>query len=199
MTGRSVLLWFFCPKVLQISDGMILFHPQRLCGETVGVFLYMENRSHGVADGGRCGRPTSKRQFVVVSNCRSSFLRIWRAEAKSKVLPLLEQSIARENVFDRKRKSLRSRLAYREAVAAGLDSLSKDAGEDSSSQHSRELQRLFWAWLPEEDRDFLAASEGLGNSQKAEVAWLERKGYQYTQVDIIEFNQSSKRIISLEP
>ena len=104
----------------------------------------------------------------------------------------------RERIWQKKETFLES-VAYREAVAAGLDSLSKDAGEDSSSQHSRELQRLFWAWLPEEDRDFLAASEGLGNSQKAEVAWLERKGYQYTQVDIIEFNQSSKRIISLEP
>ena len=104
----------------------------------------------------------------------------------------------RERIWQ-KEKEFKESVAYREAVAAGLDSLSKDAGEDSSSQHSRELQRLFWAWLPEEDRDFLAASEGLGNSQKAEVAWLERKGYQYTQVDIIEFNQSSKRIISLEP
>ena len=104
----------------------------------------------------------------------------------------------RERIWQKKETFLES-VAYREAVAAGLDSLSKDAGEDSSSQHGRELQRLFWAWLPEEDRDFLAASEGLGNSQKAEVAWLERKGYQYTQVDIIEFNQSSKRIISLEP
>ncbi len=104
----------------------------------------------------------------------------------------------RECIWQKKEKFKES-VAYREAVAAGLDSLSKDAGDDSSAQHSRELQRLFWAWLPEEDRDFLAASEGLGNSQKAEVAWLERKGYQYTQVDIIEFNQRSKRIISLEP
>ena len=104
----------------------------------------------------------------------------------------------RERIWQ-KEKEFKESVAYREAVAAGLDNLSKDAGEDSSSQHSRELQRLFWAWLPEEDRDFLAASEGLGNSQKAEVGWLERKGYQYTQVDIIEFNQSSKRIISLEP
>ena len=96
----------------------------------------------------------------------------------------------RERIWQ-KNEEFKESVAYREAVAAGLDSLSKDAGEDSSSQHSRELQRLFWAWLPKEDRDFLAASEGLGNSQKAEVAWLERKGYQYTQVDIIEFSRSS--------
>ena len=96
----------------------------------------------------------------------------------------------RERIWQ-KNEEFKESVAYREAVAAGLDSLSKDAGEDSSSQHSRELQRLFWAWLPKEDREFLAASEGLGNSQKAEVAWLERKGYQYTQVDIIECSRSS--------
>ena len=99
----------------------------------------------------------------------------------------------RERIWQKK-EEFKESVAYREAVAAGLDSLRKDAGEDSSSQHSRELQRLFWAWLPEEDRDFLAASEGLGNSQKAEVAWLERKGYPYTQVDIIEFYRSSKGV-----
>ena len=99
----------------------------------------------------------------------------------------------REHIWQKK-EEFKESVAYREAIAAGLDSLSKDAGEDSSSQHSRELQRLFWAWLPEEDRDFLAASEGLGNSQKAEVAWLERKGYPYTQVDIIEFYRSSKGV-----
>ena len=30
----------------------------------------------------------------------------------------------------------------------------------------------------------MEASEGLGNSQKAEVAWLERKGYAYTEVEV---------------
>ena len=38
--------------------------------------------------------------------------------------------------------------------------------------------------LPKEDAEFLEASEGLGNSQKAEVAWLERKGYSYRGVDV---------------
>ena len=30
----------------------------------------------------------------------------------------------------------------------------------------------------------MASSEGLGNSQKAEVAWLQRKGYPYTEVEV---------------
>ena len=48
---------------------------------------------------------------------------------------------------------------------------SKDPREDSSSQCSPEVQPLFLAWLPEEERHFMEASEGLRNSQKDEVAW----------------------------
>ncbi|CAE6950869.1 unnamed protein product [Symbiodinium natans] len=73
---------------------------------------------------------------------------------------------------------------FKAAVAAGLDKLSKGTGRDSSSQYSREYRRLFLSWLPSEDRDFMLASEGLGNSQKAEVAWLDRKGYEYVEVDV---------------
>ena len=45
-------------------------------------------------------------------------------------------------------------------------------------------RRVFLASLSEAERKFLAASEGLGNSQKAEVAWLEKKGYEYWEVDV---------------
>ena len=30
----------------------------------------------------------------------------------------------------------------------------------------------------------MQAAEGLGNSQKAEVAWLKRKGYDYTEMEV---------------
>ena len=73
---------------------------------------------------------------------------------------------------------------FKAAVAAGLDKLSKGTGQDRSSQYSREYRRLFLSWLPSEDRDFILASEGLGDSQKAEVAWLDRKGYEYVEVDV---------------
>ena len=43
------------------------------------------------------------------------------------------------------------------------------------------------SWLPPEDREFLEASQGLGNSQKAEVAWLDRKGYEFTPKDVSEW------------
>ena len=75
-------------------------------------------------------------------------------------------------------------LEFQNAVASGLSNLSSDKGGDGSSPYSREWYRLFLAWLPEEDREFLVASEGLGPSQKAEVAWLERKGYAYTEFEV---------------
>ena len=44
------------------------------------------------------------------------------------------------------------------------------------------------AWLPEEDRQFLDMHKGLGNSQKAEVAWLEMMGYEYEELDVRSFS-----------
>ena len=41
--------------------------------------------------------------------------------------------------------------AYSKAQDQGVEDLSKELRGDSSSQFSREVQRLFWAWLPEED------------------------------------------------
>ena len=69
-------------------------------------------------------------------------------------------------------------------VRTAVERLISDKIADSTSQYSREVHRLFLEWLPAEDREFLLASEGLGNSQKAEVAWLDMKGYPYTQVEV---------------
>ena len=72
---------------------------------------------------------------------------------------------------------------YAEVLSAA-NRLSNAKNSAGSSQCSREKRRLFLEWLPPEDRDFLQASEGLGNSQKAEVAWLEMQGYPYTKVEV---------------
>ena len=93
------------------------------------------------------------------------------------------ESLRREALQRKKKKFLKTQ-EFQRAQEAGLDGLCKKSGNDSSSQYSREVHRLFLAWLPNADREFLEASEGLGNSQKAEVAWLERKGYAYTEVEI---------------
>ena len=89
----------------------------------------------------------------------------------------------RHDAIQRKKKRF---LQSREFLAAdkGIEWLWKQARSDGSSQYSREVHRLFLAWLSEEERSFMEASDGLGNSQKAEVAWLERKGYAYTEVDV---------------
>ena len=94
-----------------------------------------------------------------------------------------EEHLRREAIQAKKRHFLQSQ-AFSNACDEGIEGLSKDPRGDSSSQYSREVQRLFLAWLPEEERHFMEASEGLGNSPKAEVAWLERKGYAYTEVEV---------------
>jgi hypothetical protein len=62
------------------------------------------------------------------------------------------------------------------------------------SARSDEEGRLFLESLAEEDRSFLEAHQGLGNSQKAEVAWLEKRlretgdrRYEYEEVDVCDF------------
>ena len=94
-----------------------------------------------------------------------------------------EEHLRREAIQAKKQEFFQSQ-AFSDACDEGIEGLSKDPRGDSSSQYSREVQRLFLAWLPEEERHFMEASEGLGNSQKAEVAWLERKGYAYTEVEV---------------
>ena len=93
------------------------------------------------------------------------------------------EHLRREQIFCRKGEFKQSQ-EFQSAVTAGLEELSMKKCGDGSSQYSREEHRLFLSWLDEEDREFLVSSEGLGNSQKAEVAWLQRKGYPYTEVEV---------------
>ena len=51
--------------------------------------------------------------------------------------------------------------AFQEALAVGLDGLSKDLGEDGTSQYSREADRLFLASLSGEDRSFWVLAKGV--------------------------------------
>ena len=97
----------------------------------------------------------------------------------------------RRDEINSRRTAFQQSDIFKAAVAAGLDKLSKGTGRDSSSQYSREYRRLFLSWLPSEDRDIILASEGLGNSQKAEVAWLDRKGYEYVEVDVSQWLEES--------
>jgi hypothetical protein len=57
-------------------------------------------------------------------------------------------------------------------------------GQAPGSARSDEEERLFVATLSEEDQRFYEEHRGLGNSQKAEVAWLEQMGYDFEEVDV---------------
>jgi hypothetical protein len=50
---------------------------------------------------------------------------------------------------------------------------------------------MFVCALQEDDRCFYERHRGLGNSQKAEVAWLEEMGYDYEEVDVRCFVSAS--------
>ena len=76
---------------------------------------------------------------------------------------------------------------FQAALGSGLAGLSKKPRADSSSPYDREVHRIFLTSLTDEAREFLESSEGLGNSQKAEVAWLEHKGYAYIKRDVADW------------
>jgi hypothetical protein len=60
-------------------------------------------------------------------------------------------------------------------------------GEAPGSERGDEEERLFSASLSGEDRRFYEGHKGLGNSQKAEVAWLEEMGHEYEELDVRDF------------
>jgi hypothetical protein len=73
-----------------------------------------------------------------------------------------------------------------------LDELSNEARDDSKgeapgSERGDEEERLFVASMSEEDRRIYEGHKGLGNCQKAEVAWLEEMGCAYEEVDVRDF------------
>ena len=85
-----------------------------------------------------------------------------------------KENLQREKV-NKKQEEFEASPQFKQMLDAGLGNLSQEPRGDGSSQYSREARRVFLASLSEAERKFLAASEGLGNSQKAEVAWLEKK------------------------
>ena len=60
-------------------------------------------------------------------------------------------------------------------------------GERPGSERGDAEEALFMASLSSDDRAYLEGHKGLGNSQKAEVAWLEREGIPYEKVGVREY------------
>jgi hypothetical protein len=52
---------------------------------------------------------------------------------------------------------------------------------------------LFAEALPIEDQRFYVGHRGLGNSQKAEVAWLDKMGHVYEEMDVHDFGMQEVR------
>ena len=104
-----------------------------------------------------------------------------------------EEHQRRDELFETKMSEFEKSSEYQNAETAGLGNLSRKKREDGTSQYSREKERLWLAWLPDGDRQFLERSVGLGNSQKAEVAWLEKKGYLYKEMDISRWLQDEAK------
>ena len=77
-------------------------------------------------------------------------------------------------------------------AGAGSESARRDdaAGDRPGSERGDAEEALFMASLSASDRAYLEGRKGLGNSQKAEVAWLEREGIPYEEVDVRQYAPS---------
>ena len=105
-----------------------------------------------------------------------------------------EDALRRKALAERRKQFLEEELSPEEMLRLdGLSAAPRDdsLGERPGSERADEEERLFTASLPEGDRAFLEQHKGLGNSQKAEVAWLDKQGYTYEELDVREF--SAKR------
>jgi hypothetical protein len=85
------------------------------------------------------------------------------------------------------------------AEKARLAALSGELRDDSKghrpgSERDDEEERLFVGSLPDADRYFYEGHKGLGNSQKAEVAWLEEQGYAYEEIDVRDFETEAQGV-----
>jgi hypothetical protein len=92
----------------------------------------------------------------------------------------------KRNVFFRRRNLFLAGLsvAENERLASTRDERRDDfSGEKPGSERLDEEEKLFRASLTDEDNAYLDQQMGLSNSQKAEVAWLDHMGYQYTEIE----------------
>ena len=95
----------------------------------------------------------------------------------------------RDSFWPRRRAFLSSLPEAEKVRLSGLSSRLRDdaAGERPGSERGDAEEALFMASLSASDRAYLEGGKGLGNSQKAEVAWLEREGILYEEVDVRDF------------
>ena len=149
------------------------------CQGNAGATPSTVKRSLGVADGGPFGFPTLRKQFMKGAELQVYYFEGMKGQGHVQDFSTAGQENLRREELNGRQKSFEFLPEY-----AALVRLSDAKNAAGSSQRSREKRRLFLESLPSEDRAFLQASEGLGNSQKAEVAWLEMNNYPYTKVEV---------------
>ena len=100
-----------------------------------------------------------------------------------------EDALRREVFYARREQFLKALSSSEKQRLSKLSCKPRDdaAGEKPGSARSDEEDRLFEASLLHQDAMFLESHKGLGNSQKCEVAWLERMGYAYEELDVRAF------------
>ena len=126
----------------------------------------------------RCSDPFSLSR---VDGCSAGKIESWAA--------CKDDAAKRDTFWPRKQAFLEALPGAEQERLKQLSSEARDdsKGEAPGSERGDEEERLFVASLSEEDRRFLEAHKGLGNSQKAEVAWLEKMGYSYEELDVRDF------------
>ena len=110
--------------------------------------------------------------------CTSS--KAWRVKGKFRISRRLVKSTWGEKPFKPRNRTSSRRKHFPTHATKELQAFRKTHVKTLLRRTRGRCSGSFLAWLPEEERHFMEASEGFGNSQKAEVAWLERKGYAYT-------------------
>ena len=96
-------------------------------------------------------------------------------------------AVRRDSFWPRKQEFLRllqpAEQARLQALSSKPNTSTAFPGTERTERWDEE-ERLFLASLSAEDRAFLEGEVGLGSSQKAEVAWLEKCGYEYEERDV---------------
>ena len=122
--------------------------------------------------------------------CASILMVLGRAGKIESWAACRDDAIRRDSFWPLKKRFLQSlppaEQARLQALSGEPETSAQLPGTERSERYDEE-ERLFMASLPEGDRRFLEGHVGLGNSQKAEVAWLEEMGYDYEELDVRAF------------
>ena len=103
-------------------------------------------------------------------------------------------AVRRDSFWPRKQAFLRLLPPAKQAQLQALSSKPNTSAAFPGTERTErwdEEERLFLASLSAEDRAFLEGEVGLGSSQKAEVAWLEKCGYHYEELDVLDLMGAS--------